>query len=334
VRHFSPCGLLLLVVLAGSLLASESTPTLYVMSWGSESYLHDDQSHPCAGLFATNDGGQSWDHYGWYYGKFFSVSTDEIDGTRRFFLSCGNGVLTSLDGGEQWQISTGWETTECLKTAIDPSDPETIYLASAYGIFKTTDTGNTWSERNTGLTDTFTGDLFIDNSDPRVLFCATEKGIHRSRNGAESWEPVALLGRGIRTLCQHPSNPDLMAAGTEDHGVFISRDHGKTWTAHNTGLSTLTIYALTFDPNNPDILYAGTYIDGIFKTTDGGASWTPINKGLSNLDIHAVAVDPTNSDRLYAGTMGDGVWMSTDQGKKWSFIGLETSTIWDMIIEP
>ena len=306
------------------------SPTLYVVTRSTKVFRLSNRDNPTVGLFSTNDQGKTWNHFGWKYTKCFSVSIAQQKNRQLFYLSCGNGVLKSDNDGKNWIITTGWNITECLKTAIDPTDPNIVYAATAYGIFKTTDGGQSWAEKNKGLTSTFTPTVIIDPNDPDLLFCATESGVHRSKNGGENWEPIGLLGLGIRTLIQHPKNPELLAVGTEDDGVFISEDYGKTWQQKINGLTHHTVYALAFAPQNPAIIYAGTFQGGIFKSIDNGANWQAVNNGLRLLDIHALLVDPTDQNTVYAGTLNDGLWFSENGGDSWRFIGLETSQVWDI----
>lgn len=316
------------MMLAPDLLISK-TNKLYVVTRSTKKFRIGSQENPTVGLFSTSDQGKNWRHYGWQYLKCFSVAIAE---KQIFYLACGNGVLKSKDGGKSWAITSGETITECLKIAIDPENSDCVYAATAYGIFKTMDGGRTWQEKNRGLTSTFTPVVLIDREKPQQLYCATESGIHRSDNGGELWQPIALLGLGIRTIVQHPAQPNYLLAGTEDDGVFLSQDHGKTWQQKINGLAHKTVYALTFAPQNPRILYAGTFRGGIYKSTDGGDSWQSVNNNLGNPDIHALLVDPSDERTVYAGTLNDGVWLSQDAGANWRFIGLETSQVWDMVI--
>jgi len=305
---------------------------LYVVTRSTKKFRLNSRGNPTVGLFSTDNKGKTWKHYGWKDTKCFSVSTAKIGMEQIFYLSCGNGVQKSEDGGKSWIITTGWNITECLKTAIDPQNPNIVYAATAYGIFKTIDGGKTWIEKNKGLISTFTPTVVIDQNDSNLLFCATESGVHRSNNAGDLWEPIGLLGLGIRTLIQHSKDLNILAVGTEDNGVFISEDHGKTWLQKINGMTNKTIYALTFAPQDQNIIYAGTFRSGIFKSTDRGKSWQAKNNGLRILDIHALLVDPKNINTVYAGTLNDGIWISEDAGESWQFIGLETSQVWDMII--
>jgi photosystem II stability/assembly factor-like uncharacterized protein len=328
--------IVLMVILSGFANFSglwAKSPTLYVVTRSTKVFRLQNKDNPTVGLFSTNDKGKTWSHHGWKYTKCFSVSIARLKNRQIFYLSCGNGVQKSADGGKNWTITTGWNITECLKTSIDPTNPDMVYAATAYGIFKTTDGGKSWIEKNKGLASTFTPTVIIDRNDHQLLFCATESGVHRSGDGGENWEPIGLLGLGIRTLIQHPSHPNLLAVGTEDDGVYLSEDYGTTWQQKSNGLTHLTIYALAFAPQNPAIIYSGTFQGGIFKTNNGGNSWQAINNGLRIFDIHALLVDPNDSRTVYAGILNDGIWMSEDAGANWRFIGLETSQVWDLVIQ-
>ncbi len=318
---------------SAALLPAQSK-TLYAVSRATSTYRIGQSEFPCIGLFSSNDNGKSWEHHGWYYSKCFSVSVVEADqDLRLFYLSCGNGILKSPDNGKTWKIATGSDMTECLKTAIHPDDPDIVYAATAYGIFKSKDRGNTWTEKNRGLTSTFTPDVVIDRDDPEILYCATESGIHKSSNSGELWQPVALLGKGIRTIVQHDTHSGLMAVGTENDGVFISTDQGKTWTNRIKGMNALTVYAVALVPQDRNTLYAGTYNGGIYKSIDQGLTWQPVNQGLKSKGIHSLAVNPNDQNNVFAGTLGDGVWQSQNGGASWQFSGLESSEIWHMIFK-
>lgn len=329
------CLILLLITTAEFLLLStlySKSSTLYVVTRSTKKFRLNSRDNPTVGLFSTDDKGKTWKHYGWKYTKCFSVSTAKLGNDHIFYIACGNGVHKSDDGGKFWAITTGWNITECLKTTIDLKNPNTVYAATAYGIFKTSDGGKTWIEKNEGLISTFTPTIIIDQNDSNLLFCATESGVHRSKDAGDHWEPIGLLGLGIRTLIQHPINPSLLAIGTEDDGVFISTDYGKTWIRKTNGLTHKTVYVLAFSPQDANIIYSGTFRGGIFKSTDGGESWQAMNNGLRILDIHALIVDPKDKNIVYAGTLNDGIWISEDGASNWRFIGLETSQVWDMVM--
>ena len=96
--------------------------------------------------------------------------------------------------------------------------------------------------------------------------------------------------RDLRVLEVDPTTPPTVFAGTAG-GVFMSADSGVTWTASNTGLTSINISALGVDPANGNNVFAGTDEDGVFKSTNGGTSWTLMSTGITDLDIRALAID-------------------------------------------
>jgi hypothetical protein len=46
---------------------------------------------------------------------------------------------------------TRYSNEEVLTLAIDPDSPDTVYVGTAVGVFKTSDGGATWAPKNQGL---------------------------------------------------------------------------------------------------------------------------------------------------------------------------------------
>jgi len=57
--------------------------------------------------------------------------------------------------------------------------------------------------------------------------------------------------------------------------AFSRAGNGGSWSAINTGLTSLDVRALVVDPAGA--LYAGTNGGGVFKSSNGGTSWSAIN---------------------------------------------------------
>ncbi|HTY36494.1 MAG TPA: hypothetical protein VMH23_05255 [Bacteroidota bacterium] len=287
--------------------------------------------NPTVGLFVSTDAGATWQHKGWtgYIRTFYTESGS--DGV--LWSACGNGVLRSSDHGSHWRITSGWEITEVLKVKVDPSDPSTVYAATAYGVFKTTNSGESWSEQNNGFLKPFVSDIVVDRGNSKKLFAASEDGIYASTNGGAQWRLCGLNGKGIRTILQHPADPKTFFAGTEDDGVFMSRDGGTTWLQSNAGLTQQTVYTIACDRSTPDILFVGTHGGGVYRSADRGKTWKPCILGLENLVVHTLAILPTNPSTLFAGTLNGGLFRSTDGGAHWSFNSQEEGQVWGLSVQ-
>ena len=148
--------------------------------------------------------------------------------------------------------------------------------------------------------------------------------------------PALMSGR-INDMEVHPSNPQIIYAGTAGGGVWKSNDAG---TAFNPIFDEYcqSIGAVTVDPNNPDnVIYVGTgetwtrnsvsVGDGLYKSIDGGSNWKKIGFDKSER-IANIIVNPKNSNEVYVGVLGAlwsdseerGVYKSSDAGKTWEKI--------------
>jgi photosystem II stability/assembly factor-like uncharacterized protein len=308
-----------------SLLARQDT--LYMSVLNSRKHRLGALDNPTVGLFVSTDAGTSWKHKGWTYTRTFYTEAGS-DGI--LWSACGNGVLRSPDNGVKWRITTGWEVTEVLKVKVDPSKPSVVYAATAYGVFKTEDSGETWKEQNAGFLKPFVSDVVLDRSTRNKLLAGSEDGVYMSTNGGKRWQLAGLKGKGVRTLQQHPSEPNTFFAGTEDDGFFLSSNGGRTWQQSNAGLTQLTVYTIVCDRSNADVLYIGTHGGGVYRSADRGKSWKQMIQGLDNLVVHALLLLPSNPSVVFAGTLNGGLFMSPDRGEHWIFNSQEEGQIWGL----
>lgn len=327
------CFLLLFLVTArGGALAQNST--VYASVVATKLFVVG-AANPNTGLFFQHPGDDTtWQHTGANNIRAFGLAVPARDRGRVLYISAGNGVHKSVNGGATWKITTDWRITEVLWVAPDPHDTNTVYCATEFGIFKTSDGCVSWREMNTGLTHTFTTCVVVDHAVPGKVYCATEGGLFQSVDGAATWTRMGLSVGGTRVIVQHPRNPAVLLSGTESYGMYASRDGGNVWVRSEAGVDHLTFYTIAFDPTNPDIVYAGGYVTGVYKSTDGAKSWRRVNEGLANLNIHALAVDPTDGQRVYAATMWGGMYRTDNGGASWRPAGLGGSQIWNLVIQP
>jgi len=178
--------------------------------------------------------------------------------------------------------------------AIDPTDPNTVYVGSANGgVWKTTDGGNNWVPLTDQQESLAMGSLAIDPENRNIIFAGTG---------------------------EFPSAGDCYPG----YGLLRSSDAGKTWT--NVGPTSVASYSrIIVNPKHSNLVYAaaGRSGGGILRSTDGGLSWLwvtdttfPQNTSVSDLALSMkgdVAV-------LYAGVPGKGVYQSTNGGDKWQLL--------------
>jgi photosystem II stability/assembly factor-like uncharacterized protein len=202
--------------------------------------------------------------------------------------------------------------------AVDPTDPNKIYLALQVGyILKTSDGGCSWELLDNGL-DSDVHTIAINSADPDRLLIATGghdyrqgksagKALYSSRNGGKTWTPVATEFEQEYSIPMvlNPREPDVafsaLAKGygrlwkrpSGAEGVIIrTRDGGQTWERLERGLSHLgAAYAgaIALDEAEPDHVYAGLSSGQILASEDGGDSWTQVASVVGGInDIKCV----------------------------------------------
>jgi photosystem II stability/assembly factor-like uncharacterized protein len=146
--------------------------------------------------------------------------------------------------------------------------------------------------------------------------------------------PTNIEGR-ISCVAIHPTNPQIVYAGSAGGGVWKSTNFCSSWVSVFDNQNTSSIGALAIDPSNPETIYCGTgeanalrsYYPGtgMYKSTNGGSSWTFI--GLGNTYCFGnIAVNPINTQEIYAAAVGSlrhknperGLYKSTNGGLNWT----------------
>ena len=232
-------------------------------------------------------------------------------------------------------IPTGGGGVGRVNSVRNQPGSSTIYYACAPGggLWKTTNTGVSWTLMNTDqLASIGISDIAIDPSDVNTLYIATgdgnagdtySLGVLKSTDGGLTWNPTGLSwnvqqNRTTSRIIIHPTNNQLLIVAT-NNGIWRTLDGGVNWTQEQTG----SFKDLKFHPSNPSIVYAtGT---SFFRSTNAGDTWSNVTTGLPTTDVSrmALAVSPANSSYVYilagAGNFGmKGLYRSTDAGLTWT----------------
>ena len=119
---------------------------------------------------------------------------------------------------------TGLSKTQVQTLAIDPNTPTTVYAGTHDGgVFKSIDSGATWTATNTGLPSIFwVNSLAIDPITPTIVYAGTWwGGVFKSTDGGAHWTANYDYDNFVSTLAIDPKNPAIVYAG-RDTGVFKS----------------------------------------------------------------------------------------------------------------
>lgn len=217
--------------------------------------------------------------------------------------------------------------------AIDPLDPNTIFLGSpAGGIWKSTNAGSTWTPLSDELPQIGISGIAIDHpsgGNLTVYIATGDKdasdtysvGILKSVNGGP-WISAGLSFTGTGNLAGdliiHPTNNQILLCATNT-GLYRTINGGTTWTVEQTG--NFSQGSVRFKPNDPTIVYATTN-NRFYKSTNTGDTFSNITSGLSTAATTGrLILDVTPADNNYVYVLSvntsyalNGIYRSLDSG--------------------
>lgn len=267
----------------------------------------------------------------------------------------GNRATGSLwrtsDGGHSFEAKSSMgdkgtiSSANILSIAYHPQKEKVIYVSSTEsGIFKTEDGGEKWTPIAFPPKNIYS--FILDKSDPdNKMFASGVVNswgkIYRTSNGGSDWRDVySEPGEGttIKAMAQHPTDINVLFAGTSDGTVIKSVDAGDSW--KNVGNKFEGVVSdFAFDAKKKFSAYLLIYSQKLYYSEDGGSNWIDwekvrqgetMSKGFSGTTdskdhmpqgIVSITADPNNSGVIYAGTT-NGLFRSNDFGKHWNEINI------------
>ncbi len=270
------------------------------------------------GVWKTQDAGISWNNVSDGFFNVGSIGVIEVapsdpnivyvgtgSGCPRGNISTGDGIYKSTDGGKTWAHVWQPSFVQIPEMVVHPDNPDIAYAAvlgdifgpnAERGLYKTIDGGQTWERILFVSNQTGFNDIEMDPSNSRILY-ATSWTVYRS--------------------------PWSIHSGSEEGGVWRSKDAGETWDKLEGGLpgGVLGKIDVTISPPNPDrvwaLVEAPGSLGGVYRSDNGGDTWVPVNSERKLLQrawyyIHIFA-DPVDPETVYA--LNTGLYKSTDGGR-------------------
>jgi len=177
----------------------------------------------------------------------------------------------SHDGGRSWThvTSTPHDTMPGMAVIVHPSDADSAWIALPnFGVFKTSDGGETWQSASQGLGSVKVMALAIDASNADILYAGTlAGGVYKSMDGGGTWRWSSSgmdPNEPIFTIAIDPVHTNIVYSGSLRSGVFRSENGGQTWVKINTGLRTRSVHDLAISADG-GTLYASTRGEGVYR---------------------------------------------------------------------
>ena len=238
------------------------------------------------GLYRSTNGGVFWEQMPFGIGSgrtivFFnsSIAIATFGGWDGAQYANG-GIWRTGDGGNTWQDVGAGIANTVVAIAFDPTNSARIYATTiGAGIYRGDYSAGsvTWTQINTGLSDTTIYSIAVAPSSTSVLYAGGFNWVYRSDNYGDSWVVADNAYPSYYT--------EAVAVHRTDPNTFYTGSQRPAWIS-------------------PSGLTAG----GFYKSTAGAGDGNLVlkNIGMQETFVLDIAQDPLNSNILYAGTWGAG----------------------------
>ena len=250
--------------------------------------------------------------------------------------------LRGPDQLEEWKFEGPTNVGGRITDIEMPSNSlGTIYVASASGgIFKSENTGQTWTPIFDDAMSLSIGDMEMAPSNNEIIYVGTGEpnagggslaydglGVYKTSDGGNNWQHLGLENIGsVGKIEVAPSNPDIafvaamgdLFGKNQERGIYRTTNGGSNWeqvlfVSDSTGFVDLAMH-----PTNPNIIFAAAWerirrpdfrrysgaSSGIYRTIDGGDSWELLTNGLPALPNEkgriGLAISPSDPNYIYA----------------------------------
>ena len=271
-----------------------------------------------AGLWKTDDGGQTWDKTALTISNanVTSVSVSPIEkgegGFNRLFVGTEpSAIYASSDGGQTWNKFEGINKLNSSSTWSFPPRPWTNHVR--------------WIEP--------------DANKKEYIFVAIEAGaLIMSFDGGKTWKDRVENGPyDTHVLVSHNKAPQRLYSAAGD-GYFESQDYGLTWGTSNNGLGDRiylgSIAVNSDDPQNRVVSAASNAWKAHDKKdsesflyrrlTDADEKWELVTEGMPESKGTIISIlesNPYTKDEFYC-LNNRGIYCSKDSGVSWEMLDI------------
>ena len=304
-----------------------------VIDPSNENILYCTSSSSNSRIFKSMNNGATWDYCGQVPNYIYCLNVDRNNPNIIYAGSHGTSFRSS-DAGYTWEEHS-IQGREICGIQVHPDSSSTVYAAggeftdSLYVMtfFRSTNSGNDWTSYYLNNYTGFSYCLALDPLNPSTIYIGgyyydttTVPCVFKSTDGGlsffETSAGLTTVSQRVYSLGIHPTNPDILYAGTYHDGIYRSSDAGATW-LHALGDGQY-FSSMATTPANPDLAYAGSDTL-IYKTTDAGISWysTGSEHGGGRKLFRCIVAHPSNDSIAYT-TDYSGFFKTSDGATSWA----------------
>jgi photosystem II stability/assembly factor-like uncharacterized protein len=257
---------------------------------------------------------------------------------QNIYFGSDQGIFRSIDSGKNWSyvFSLKGENRTINSLLYGFPDNDSLYAATANGLFYSTGDSNSWSRIFRGQNSPERDCLALAVLGKRI-YLATKAGLFVSVNSGKSWirQSGELGNSKVLAITGDPKTGALVYAASIE-GVFRKENNLGTWDkiffahpAENCQDQEVeqddkdeedmfsVIRHIAIDPQDPSHIFLATS-SGIYQSFDKGNSWKSIpDQGLNTKEVRWLAINP--GPQIYAAT-NSGIFVFQDD--KWKDLSL------------
>jgi photosystem II stability/assembly factor-like uncharacterized protein len=275
-------------------------------------------------LLRTIDGGSNWI-------RMVSGTTETLRGIQTtvggasvdttYAVGTNGKVLKTISRGYQW---SGKVSPQTLRGTHLYSTTAGFAVGDSGSIIRSTNSGVTFTSNTSGVTSRLNA-VFADNTF-NAAWAVGDGGVVLKSPSVSTpvWSAATTVTGTPRLLAVHftsytnSTTARGYVAGA-DGKIFMTTDNGGTWTQQGSGVTTDTLYSLSFrGAGTNDTGYAVGKAGTILRTINGGATWVKLFNG-SNANLTGVFTNVTGTsiDTTYAVGSGGTVLKTITRGTSW-----------------
>ena len=314
----------------GAVAVAPSDPNVIYVGMG-EAPIRGVMTSSGDGMYKSTDAGVTWQHIG--LEKSMHISQIRIHPTNPdvvFVAVQGNpygpsedrGVYRSMNGGNDWeQVHSVDENSGVSDLSMDMRNPRVLYAGywdhtrlpwymrsggEGSGIWKSTDSGDTWNLLTNGLPDSIMGKIgvSVSGANSNVVYAIIESdqgGLYRSNDAGNSWT-LMNTDRVLRARSWYYMH--VFADPGDENTVHVlnapymrSTDGGKTFTRIPTPHGDN--HGLWINPESPEIMINAND-GGANISYDNGMTWST-QRNQPTAQFYRVNADNQYPYRVYGG---------------------------------
>ncbi len=313
-------------------------------------------SYAGTGIYKSTDGGKTWQNTGLpeshHIGRIVIHPTQP---NTVFVAVLGHlytpnkerGLYKTTDGGQTWKLTlSSNENTGAIDLAIDPKNPNVLYTSlwhrerrawnfveggKTSGIYKSTDTGETWTLSSTTDSGFPQGEgigrigLAVYPQQPDIIYAIVDNQTGRAEEAVTEKKDTYT-----KDTFRKITKDDFLALTDDKLNAFLRENrfpakHTAQTVKESVKTDALKPIALVEFLEDANSQMFGTPIieAEVYRSNDAGKTWTKANtqdlRGLYNTYGYyfgQISVSPTNPDKIYI--MGVPIWRSNDGGKTYT----------------